>query len=304
MAPRAERFFHLARNRQSVWHGSLQRRAPIAISGKGRPRGARKNPPLLHNGPPIDRMEGAVMPTRLVRDGILRSRKIAALDPMAELFYRRLMSVTDDFGRYYADPALLLSDCFPIRPPWADENGIAGWLEACLACGLIRAYEANGTAFLEIQNFGQRIRPGQTSKFPQPAEICGGARENSALARASNSPSPPIPTTPSAPALALPANFDFSDWFERQYARHPPARKKHRTLAAQAAAQAYSEGKFMLEEFEASHIRWCESEHWQWKGGLNAPSLDQWIADGGWKYDPPSAMPAAEENWQERALRA
>jgi hypothetical protein len=65
------------------------------------------------------------MPNRLLFDRILRSRKIASLDPMAELFYRRLMSVADDFGRYYADPALLLSDCFPIRPTWAGENGVA-----------------------------------------------------------------------------------------------------------------------------------------------------------------------------------
>jgi hypothetical protein len=247
-------------------------------------------------------MEGAIMPTRLVRDGILRSRKIAALDPMAELFYRRLMSVVDDFGRYYADPALLLSDCCPIRPSWANENGVAGWLDACRACGLIRVYEANGTAFLEIQNFGQRIRPAQKSKFPEPAEVCGGARENSALARASTPP--PTPTSPTASAPAAPASFDFSDWFERQYARHPAARKRNRILAEQAAAQAYSDGKFTPEEFEASHIRWCESEHWQWKGGMNAPQLAEWVSDGGWKYDPPSGMPAAEETWQERALRA
>jgi hypothetical protein len=236
------------------------------------------------------------MPNRILRDGILRSRKIAALDPMAELFYRRLMSVADDFGRYYADPPLLLSDCFPIRPSWADESGVVKWLEACGACGLIRLYEVNTKPFLEIDNFGQRLRQGQISKFPAFAGNFGGAREKSAFARAS--------TTPTTPATNAPATFDFSDWFERQYARHPAARKRNRILAEQAAVSAYSDGKFTPEEFEASHIRWCESEHWQWKGGMNAPQLAEWITDSGWKYDPPSGIPVAEETWQERALRA
>lgn len=104
------------------------------------------------------------MANRLVRDKILRSRKIASLEPMGELF----MSVVDDFGRYYADPSLLLSNCFPLRPSWADENSVVKWLEQCRSCGLVRTYESNGTPFLEIDNFGQRLRAGQMSKFPEP----------------------------------------------------------------------------------------------------------------------------------------
>jgi hypothetical protein len=39
------------------------------------------------------------MPSRLLREGILDSEAVNALSFAAEVFYRRLMSVVDDFGR-------------------------------------------------------------------------------------------------------------------------------------------------------------------------------------------------------------
>jgi hypothetical protein len=122
------------------------------------------------------------VPNRILRDGILRSEKVAKLTPTAELFYRRLMSVADDYGRYYANEALLLSDCYPIRPAWADAEMIALSLAECVQIGLILTYEVSGTKFLEIANFEQRIRPNQKSKFPPPAEIRRDSREISAKA--------------------------------------------------------------------------------------------------------------------------
>ena len=35
---------------------------------------------------------------------------------LAGVFYRRLMPVTDDFGRYHADPTILRSQLYPLRP--------------------------------------------------------------------------------------------------------------------------------------------------------------------------------------------
>ncbi len=152
--------------------------------------------PRRSNGPPggsDEAIEEDELPSRLIRDGILRSRRIAKLSPMAELFYRRLMSVADDFGRYYADPALLLSDCYPIRPDWASEEKVIAWLEEC-SLELLDVYETNGSIYLEIREFNQRIRPGQASKFPAFAGKCGGLREVPARA----SPPPPTANTPPA----------------------------------------------------------------------------------------------------------
>jgi len=154
------------------------------------------------------------MPNRILRDGILRSEKVALLSPMAELFYRRLMSVVDDFGRYYANSALLLSDCFPIRPTWADEDGVSRWVGECEHLNLIGIYEVSGTDFLELKNFDQRIRPGQRSKFPESAGSFRDSREKSAYARASTPPTtPPTTTTTEAPAPKF-AAVVASDLFE------------------------------------------------------------------------------------------
>ncbi len=118
---------------------------------------------------------------------------------MAELFYRRLMSVVDDFGRYYAKPSLLLSDCFPIRPSWADEGTLSLWVAECDNADLIRTYLVDSTPYLEVLNFGQRLKPDQRSKFPAFPGKSGTFPEKPAYARASSSPPTTPPSSTSAP---------------------------------------------------------------------------------------------------------
>ncbi len=81
------------------------------------------------------------------------------------------------------------------------------------------------------------------------------------------------------------ANFDFLEWFERQFARHP--NKRERTPSERVAATSFAAGEFTLEDFEEKHIAWCDSEGWQWKSGARAPTLGAWITDKGFRYDPP-----------------
>ena len=73
------------------------------------------------------------MPSRILREGINTSPKVNALSPMAELFYRRLMTVADDYGRFYANPATLRGACWPTCPEKVTEAQISGWLSECLA---------------------------------------------------------------------------------------------------------------------------------------------------------------------------
>jgi hypothetical protein len=166
------------------------------------------------------------VPNRILRDGILRSERVAKLSPTAELFYRRLMSVVDDFGRYYANESLLLSDCYPIRPEWADIEMISRCLGECSTNGLISTYEVSGTRFLEILNFGQRIRSERGSKFPSLADGCGDPPQ-AAASRARSSTSTPSYTTPTPSAKVSAENSDMGEgpietiqgWLQ-QYVRH------------------------------------------------------------------------------------
>lgn len=109
------------------------------------------------------------MPTRILRDGILTSERVAALGWAEEVFYRRLMSVADDHGRYYALPALLRAACYPLHLDKVSDADIGKWLTACVNAALVSVYPASdGKRYLQILDFGQRIQ--SKSKFPEPTE--------------------------------------------------------------------------------------------------------------------------------------
>lgn len=116
------------------------------------------------------------MPIRIVREGINSSARINALSRGAELFYRRLMSVVDDYGRFHGSPATLRGACWPTCPENVTEDEVKQWLEECLqvhskclagATPLIFLYEANGFKYLQLTDFRQQTR--SESKFPDPA---------------------------------------------------------------------------------------------------------------------------------------
>lgn len=114
------------------------------------------------------------MPDRVVRQDILTSDAVNALSWPAEVFYRRLMSLADDFGRYEADVALLRAFLFPKKLSQVSDSDIVKWMGECSKTGLIRSYQVGNKGYLEIQKFGQRLRA-MRSKYPEPSadDICG-----------------------------------------------------------------------------------------------------------------------------------
>jgi hypothetical protein len=110
------------------------------------------------------------MPNRILRDGINSSPRVNALPPLAELFYRRLMTVVDDFGRFYASPATLRGACWPTCPEKVTEQNVAEWLRACSAGKkpLVLIYEVDGAKYLQIEGFGQPQR--SKPRYPAPSE--------------------------------------------------------------------------------------------------------------------------------------
>lgn len=112
------------------------------------------------------------MPNRIVREGILTSPRIARLGWPEEVFYRRLLSVVDDFGRYYADHGLLRAACYPRQLSKVSDPDIGKWLCACTDAALVRVYPAqDGERYLEVLDFGQQVRA-KKSKFPDPLRTC------------------------------------------------------------------------------------------------------------------------------------
>jgi hypothetical protein len=108
------------------------------------------------------------MPTRMIRDGILTSERINALTERAELFYRRLMSVVDDYGRFSANLTLLRASCYPLKLDSVKEDSIKKHLAEAVDAGLIVLYTVGAKPYLQLQDFGQRIQG--KSKYPDIPE--------------------------------------------------------------------------------------------------------------------------------------
>lgn len=119
------------------------------------------------------------MPTRIVREGILDSDAVNQLSDRAEIFYRRLMSVVDDYGRFDGRLVFLRVRVFPLqldRWPLADvEEALEECSSILLSNGdpLVTTYEVEGRPYVQINNFGQRQR--SASKFPAPDGSRAGA---------------------------------------------------------------------------------------------------------------------------------
>lgn len=109
------------------------------------------------------------MPDRIVRTGILTSEKVNELSWFGEVFYRRLMSIVDDYGRYDARPTILRAQIFPLKINQVSDADIVKLLEDCSKAGLISIYEVDKKKYLELLNFNQRLRA-KNSKFPPPAD--------------------------------------------------------------------------------------------------------------------------------------
>src|SRR5262245_21267564 len=96
------------------------------------------------------------VPNRILREGILASRRVDRLSERAELFYRRLMSKLDDHGRGEADIELRRSGCFPLRVNKVKATHVKDWLRECQEACLIVTYPTPGKAYLPYLDWKQQ----------------------------------------------------------------------------------------------------------------------------------------------------
>jgi hypothetical protein len=119
------------------------------------------------------------MPSRILREGIIGSQRINALSPTGEVFYRRLMSVADDYGSFHASVPTLRGALWPTNPESVSEESVRASLAECTRGEnpLIKLYSSGGAKYLQITNFNQQIR--SKSKFPTPCwEVDNGPLAN------------------------------------------------------------------------------------------------------------------------------
>jgi hypothetical protein len=137
------------------------------------------------------------MPNRVLRDWT-DSDRVNALTAEAERFFVRLIMKADDFGRYFADPKRLKAFLFPLNDDLR-ETDISRWLAECERAGLMRLYEVSGKRYLELWNFGQRLR-NMRNMHPQPPDA-----NDSQPAAANRGPIAPQDVDPLEPQRPRPA---------------------------------------------------------------------------------------------------
>lgn len=112
------------------------------------------------------------MPNRIIREDILTSESVDALDPPSEVFYRRLMSKVDDHGLYDARPAILKSHLYPLRHDRVREADITRWMAACQKAGLIVLYSHDGKPYLQMLKTKWKARSEPKYPLPTSARNC------------------------------------------------------------------------------------------------------------------------------------
>lgn len=115
------------------------------------------------------------MPNRILREGINSSSRVAQLDWAQEVFYRRLHSVVDDYGRTEALPQLLRARCYPLQTDKVRATDISRWIAACETAGLLLSYTIEGKAYVELSDFRQKQRT--PSKHPAPPANASKCRQ-------------------------------------------------------------------------------------------------------------------------------
>lgn len=192
------------------------------------------------------------MPTRILRDGIIDSKAVNALSESAEILYRRLMSIVDDYGRFEADPELIRARCFPRQlDRWSVER-VESELQACSVDNghspLVTVYFCGEQKYLEISNFGQRKQA--KPKFPgpdspestvihrdSPPRATRAHSESKSESYAETKAKTPTPSpTPKAGAVVS-VDDDLTRWFTQEF--WPVYPRKEAKVAALKAARAH-----------------------------------------------------------------
>ncbi len=252
------------------------------------------------------------MPTRILRDGIIDSKAVNALSEPAEILYRRLMSVVDDYGRFEADPELIRARCFPRQLDRWSVDRIDGVLqELTVKHGdfqLITVYSHGSKKLLQINNFGQRVQAKE--KYPAPTSpestvIHGDpppsrSRSRSSEVVAEGEGVVVLPKSVAKPISRLTVDDDFpiplteleAAW--DRHLKHASKREEPQMLVFQTIHGM--NGKFDVKRFRERHGPYCDA--WDRDGWQFCP-----LTFLGWIEAGMPAGPKPKESASERRKR-
>lgn len=130
--------------------------------------------------------------SRLIRKGFVDSDRVNRLDWFSECLYHRLLLVADDYGLFDARIPYLKTQLFGMKPNPVRDADLQRALASVESAGLVRTYAVDGKPYVQILDYGQKVR--SKPKCPPPpdcgqcadncgqcADNCGGLRQNVSL---------------------------------------------------------------------------------------------------------------------------
>lgn len=210
------------------------------------------------------------MPDRMLREGARFSDRIESVSKDAELMFWRMVTVPDDFGIYYADPAQLRAAIWPKNPRNIRITDVTRWRDELARAGILAEFEVEGVRYVELLRFGQaeklrqprRRHPAPPREPDDPAQMriqLSGLipkEENRREGEGAEKPKPArreAPTPPPAQLCRRAAKPTLSqdEWLADVRARHPGI-----DIAAElnkAAADRQRKGKTLERGWFESH---------------------------------------------------
>lgn len=93
-------------------------------------------------------------------------------------------------------------------------------------------------------------------------------------------------------------SWDFADWAEKRYEKHP--KKANRILSLLALSERFANDPVERAVFEKNHDAFCETKEWKTKPQYVTPLADKqgggWISDDEWKHPPIREDPEETQN--------
>ena len=110
------------------------------------------------------------MPNRIAHEKACNSPTLDVLSDGAERLFWRAMTKADDYGRFDADPRVLLGACFPLRIGKMRPVQVQAWRDELVAAGAWALYEVGGHVYGHFTGWldHQRKRDSRP-KFPEPS---------------------------------------------------------------------------------------------------------------------------------------
>lgn len=127
------------------------------------------------------------MANRFITSSVCFDEKLNKLSWFDEVFFYRLLTACDNFGRADARESVLKAKIFPLKNITFSQ--IKGALNSLQSAGIVELYIVDGRPFLQIVDWGehQQVR-GKRSLFPDPPQnvenvwkSCGNRVENSLI---------------------------------------------------------------------------------------------------------------------------